>query len=181
MTNVIEFKPLPDPLTLYLGKWMLDQISVSRNKISKKQLGEAGLKKLWACNSMEEMRHCLEVDPALAEKYRIRLHLGGRTGGKDRMVITRETITKFDEGYPPNISDTTSVFPILAVTTEGRSVVVQSFDRERGKPTSFVFRMKKEWLLVSLKYYGREAQIFPRSPVLRYYRVSETTATIGQL
>ncbi len=100
------------------------------------------------------------------------LHLGGRTGGKDHMVIMRETITRFNEGYPPNIPDKTSVFPIMAVTTEGRGVVVQTFDRERGTPIGFVFRMKREWLLVSGKHYGRQTQIFPRSPIFRYYRDS---------
>jgi hypothetical protein len=30
--------------------------------------------------------------------------------------------------------------------------------------------MQKQWLLISERYSGREAQLFPRSPVQRFYR-----------
>jgi hypothetical protein len=34
----------------------------------------------------------------------------------------------------------------------------------------YVFRRQQGWLVVSERYYGRAAMLYPRSPVFRYYQ-----------
>jgi hypothetical protein len=76
MGNVISFRPLP--LSPFLGKWLLDPLSVSRNKVVKQTIGEADLKKLWACAAMEERAQSLADDAEFANRYRSVVHLGGQ-------------------------------------------------------------------------------------------------------
>jgi hypothetical protein len=66
-------------------------------------------------------------------------------------------------GLPRNES-----FPIVKITTEGRSVVAKV--TTRGQCIGYVFRRLHSWILVSEKYYGRTAMLYPRSPVFRYYQ-----------
>jgi hypothetical protein len=58
--------------------------------------------------------------------------------------------------------------PIVKITTEGRSVVAQM--TTRGQCIGYVFRRLHSWILVSEKYYGRAAMLYPHSPVFRYYQ-----------
>ena len=60
MSTVVPFSQ--SPLKPYLGEWILDQISISRNKLSRLLLGEDGVKKLWACGSIEELRQLAADD-----------------------------------------------------------------------------------------------------------------------
>ncbi|HLY00971.1 MAG TPA: hypothetical protein VKR56_00590 [Candidatus Cybelea sp.] len=60
-------------------------------------------------------------------------------------------------------------YPVLGVRKEARTTIVET--TYRGSRMGLALRMTKEWLLVSERYYGRNAQLFPRSPVFRYYRV----------
>ncbi len=166
MSNVIEFRP-SSPLSPFLGEWALDPLSVSRNKVMKSALGEEGLKKLWACASMEERAQCLAADPELVNRYQAAVS----PGRKRSMVVTPEAIT-FHRSQFGTIPAKTTVLAITRVTTEGRKVIAHTVDtrpERRGHPIGYVFRWNKQWLLVSEQYYGREAQLFPRSPVHRYY------------
>lgn len=166
MANVISFRPLP--LSPFLGKWLLDPLSVSRNKVMKGRLGDEGLKKLWACASMDERALCLAGDPELASRYQFVLGLGRERS----LVLTRKAIT-FTRAQSGTIQSKTTVLSVVRVTAEGRKVVVHTIDTRpelRGRPMAYVFRMNKQWLLVSERYSGREAQLFPRSPLHRYYR-----------
>ncbi|MGA8728185.1 MAG: hypothetical protein WB608_05485 [Terracidiphilus sp.] len=169
MGNVISFTP--SPLTPFLGKWVRDPISVSRNKVASRTLGEDGLKKLWACESMQECLLCLREDPALTEKYQALLQFGAFSG-QNQIEITHRTIAWNDSSTRPN-SAGTSVSQVIKVSAEGRKVVVESISLRTGVPArhiGYVLRMNKQWLLVSERYYGAQAGLFPRSPVFRYYR-----------
>lgn len=166
MSNLLEFRPA-SPLSAFLGEWVLDPLSVSRNKVIKGVLGEDGLKKLWNCASVEDRAQCLASDPELATRYQSLL----RIGRESRMVVTPKAIT-FNRPQIAAAPARTSVYTIARVSSEGRKVVAHTFDtrpERRGHPIGYVFRMNKNWLLVSEQYYGREAQLFPRSPVHRYY------------
>jgi hypothetical protein len=166
MSNLIQFKP-SSPLSPFLGEWVLDPLSVSRNKVMKKALGEDGLKVIWACASMRERTQFLAANPELANRYQSVL----RISLEDRMVVTPQAIT-FNRALSGTVPARTSVYAITRVTTEGRKVIAHTIDtrpERRGHPIGYVFRMQKQWLLVSEQYYGREAQFFPRSPVHRYY------------
>lgn len=166
MSNVIEFKP-SSPLSPFLGEWLLDPLSVSRNKVAKGRLGEEGLKKLWACASMEERAQCLAGDPELASRYQVVLSLGRKT----HMTVTPQAIT-WNRHQSGAVPAKTSVYVITRITTECRKVIAHTIDtrpERHGHPIGYVFRMSKRWLLVSEHYYGREAMLFPRSPVHRYY------------
>jgi len=170
MPNVIRFSP--SALAPFVGKWVRDPISVSRNKVVKRMLGEDGLKKLWACDSMQEQTECLSQDPALAEKYQALLRIAG-PGGDNHIVVTLQTIAFNDSANAPAAKS--SVYQVVKVTTEGRKVIVDSIDlspARQGGRIGHVFRMNKQWLLVSERYYGAQARLFPRSPVFRYYRPS---------
>lgn len=168
MANVLEFRS--SPLSPFLGEWLLDPLSVSRNKVMKKALGDEGLKKLWGCASMEERAQCLAGDADLANRYQSVLHLGRES----RMVVTPQAIT-WNRSQSGALPAKTSLYTITKVATEGRKVIAHTVDtrpERRGHPIAYVFRMSKQWLLVSEQYYGREAMYFPRSPVHRYYAAS---------
>jgi hypothetical protein len=166
MSNLIQFKP-SSPLSPFLGEWLLDPLSVSRNKVMKKAMGEDGLKRVWACASMQERAQFLAANPDLASRYQSVL----RISQEGRMVVTPQAIT-FDRSQIGTVPARTSVYAITRVTAEGRKVIANTVDtrpERRGHPIGYVFRMQKQWLLVSEQYYGREAQFFPHSPVHRYY------------
>jgi hypothetical protein len=166
MGNVISFRPLPP--SPFLGKWLLDPLSVSRNKVVKQTIGEAGLKKLWACGSMEERAQCVADDAELANRYQSVVHLGR----KKSLVVTLETIC-WSHAQGASLPAEEAVLPVMRVAVEGRKVIVHSVETRpgrRGRPLAYVFRRQKQWLLVGERYSGREAQFFPRSPVQRFYR-----------
>lgn len=160
MSNVIPFGA--SPLTPFLGEWIRDPISVSRNKVSRRMLGDEGLKTLWACPSIEAVRRCLDADPALAETYQARLRLAPES----RMTITRGMVTWRDAASSFGPAETID-FPVHRVSAEGRNVIVHT--TRRGRPQAFVLRMNKEWLLVSERSGGADAGLMPRSPVFRYH------------
>jgi len=164
MHSVIEFKPFP--LSPFVGEWILDPLSVSRNKVVKRTLGEDGFRKLWACGSMEERAQCLATEPELAERYRSVLHVGRESN----LVITLQNIT-WIHLQSATLPAKTTVYPVVRVVSEGRKVLVHSIDiPERGRQSIiYVLRMNKRWLLFSQQFTGRQAQLFPRSPVFRYY------------
>lgn len=164
MGTVIAFRP--SPLSPFVGKWILDPLSVSRNKVVKSTLGAEGLKKLWACGSMEERAACVAADPELAARYtNLR-----RTGGDSHLVVTLQSLT-FTWWRGESAEPKTSAYPVMRVAMEGRKAIVHTISApERGgRPIAYVLRRSQEWLLVSERYAGRAAQLFPRSPVFRYY------------
>jgi hypothetical protein len=169
VAQVIEFTQ--SPLTPFLGNWVRDPASVSRNKVAKRVLGEEGFKKLWACGSIEELRECLDADPALSEKYQAVDRMShGLTG--TRMEISPQAIVWKNSGEVGDSTET-RLFTVLRVTAEGRKVIVQTVDTSRGnrgKPAAYVFRMNKRWLIASERYQGANARLFPPSPTFRYYR-----------
>jgi hypothetical protein len=169
VAKVIEFTQ--SPLTPFLGNWARDPASVSRNKVAKRVLGEDGLKKVWACGSMQELTECLAADPALSEKYQA-LHRMGRALTGTHMEISLQAIVWKNSGEAAELTET-RVFTVLRVIAEGRKVIVQTVDtsrENRGKPVAYVFRMNKQWLFASERYRGANAQFFPPSPTFRYYR-----------
>jgi len=170
MSPVIDFRQ--SPLSPFLGKWMLDPLSVSRNKVVKRALGGDGLKRLWACASMEERAECLAADSELAQRYDSVLGLGR----KSHLVVTLKALT-WDYAQSGSLPAKTRVYPIVKVAVEARKVIVHGIDSRpelRGRAVCFVFRMSKRWLLVSERYSGRNAQYFPRSPVFRYCPSTDT-------
>lgn len=164
MAKVIAFNP--SPLSPFVGMWVLDPLSVSRGKMMKHMLGQDGLKKLWACGSMEKRAECLAAEPELAQRYESVLHLKEDS----HLVVTLQTIT-FTWSRDRSSEPKTTVYPVMRIAVEGRKVIVHTINRpERGsQPLSYVFRLNQQWLLVSERYTGRQAQSFPRSPVFRYY------------
>lgn len=165
MSNVLSFRP--SHLSPFLGKWLLDPLSVSRNKVVKRTLGDEGLKKLWGFSSVQERAQYLESDPELSDRYQSVLGLV-RTG---HLVITLQALTwEYPESaaLPAKISS----YLVESIAKEGTKVIVHTIDTRpelRGRRMAFVLRMNGQWLLVSERYSGREAQYFPRSPVFRYY------------
>jgi hypothetical protein len=161
MNNIVCFPP--SLLGWFLGTWTRDPLSVSRNKVVKRILGEDGLRLLWGCGSMADVRRCLADDLGLAAKYDALC----RPGCEGRLVIARrlmtwiENETKFEPAR-------TLRSPIVRVTAEGHKIIVHS----KASPTvnGYVLRRKNEWLLVSERYFGPNAASFPSSPVFRYYR-----------
>jgi hypothetical protein len=122
---------------------------------------------------MEELTDCLKADPALAEKYQALLRVAG-FGTGSHMAISLQAIAWQDAN---NAADPAAswVFPVLRVAAEGRKVIVHTVDtrpEKRGKPIAFVLRMNQQWLLLSERYQGAQARIFPPSPTFRYYRQS---------
>lgn len=158
--NVLTFGP-PE-LAPFLGKWIRDEISVSR-KVANLTFGKEGFKKLYACGSYAELQRCLGDDPELAEKYAARL---GLSGGESSLVIGPREISSF--GSSPNGEGRTVRYPVLELRKEGRTTIVAT--TFRAGPMGLALRMRKDWLLVSERYHGRAAALFPRSPVFRYYR-----------
>jgi len=168
MSNVLNFPQ--SPLTPFLGEWARDPISVSRNKVARRILGEVGLKKLWACGSMTELTQCLAADPELAEKHQALL----RIGVESRMVVTQQTIA-WNNAETASLPARTNTFQVVKVAMEGKKVIVDTIElngARRGRRAGHVLRMNEQWLLVSEHYYGAQAQLFPPSPVFRYYRPS---------
>lgn len=165
MAKVIGFRPAP--ISPFLGKWILDPLSVSRNKVVKHALGQDGLKKLWACGSMQERAQCLAAEPELAKRYESLL----RMGRESNVVVTHQAIT-FTWARAGSSEDRTTAYPVMSVAAEGRKVIVHTVDptpERRGRQLAYVLRLQKQWLFVSEQYKGREALYFPRSPVFRYY------------
>jgi len=164
MGKVIGFPQ--SPLAPFLGRWVLDPLSVSRNKAVKHALGEEGLKKLWGLASMEERAAYLAGDAELAARYASLR----RTGNDSHLVVSPQTLT-FMRPQMGVVEAKTSVFPVLRVSEEGRKAVVHTVNGpERGNHAiAYVLRFSKGWLLVSERYFGRAAQLFPRSPVHRYF------------
>ena len=168
MARIISFPQ--SPLSPFLGMWVRDPMSVSRNRVVKQMLGADGLKKLWAFGSMQELTEYLATDLDLAEKYRA---LGG-WGTQSHLKITAQALT-FDKPGAGSIAAKTSSFQIVKAVAQGKKVVAETIEltgARRGHRIGFVLRMNKQWLLVSEQYYGAEARLFPRSPVFRYYRPS---------
>lgn len=87
MGTVIPFRP--SPLSPFLGKWILDPLSVSRSKVMKHTLGQEGLRKLWACASMQERSECVAADPELAVRYETIL----QSQADSHLVVTLQTVT----------------------------------------------------------------------------------------
>ncbi|MGA2758686.1 MAG: hypothetical protein ABSF08_00010 [Candidatus Cybelea sp.] len=152
----------PPELAPFLGKWIRDEISASR-KVANLTFGKETLKKLYACGSYAQLQRCLAEDPELAEKYKRRLDA---SGGESSFIVGPREITS-DRASPDGVNRTTR-YPVLGLHKEGRTTVVTS--TYRGGPMGLELRMRKEWLLVSERYFGRAATLFPRSPVFRYYR-----------
>jgi hypothetical protein len=167
MNNVVAF-PAPPPSLLepFLGTWIRDPMSVSRNKVTKRALGEDALKRLWRCRSIAELRQCLQEDAGLAAKYAALC----QSRAEGQLVITRRTLT-FTRTAMRFVEARTVTSAITSVTAEGRMVIVHNAPR----PTvgAHTLRRKGEWLLVSERYAGRNALLFPPSPVFRYYRADQ--------
>jgi hypothetical protein len=169
MPNVIRFAA--SPLAPFVGRWVRDPLSVSRNKVVKRMLGADGLQKLWACDSIQDRTECLASDPPLAEKYEALLRLGG-PASESCLEVTLQTLT-FNDAASASSPAKSSRYQVAKVTAEGKKVVVECVGLEierQGRRIGYVLRMNKNWLLVSERYYGPQAQIFPRSPVFRYDR-----------
>ena len=152
----------PPELAPFLGKWIRDELSVSR-RVGSVTLGKEGFKKLYACGSYEELQRSLAEDLALAEKYNARLKL---SAGESYLVIGPREISSH-RGSRDGEGRTVR-YPVLGLQREGRTTIVAS--TYRGNPMGLALRMRKDWLLVSERYQGRAAALFPRSPVFRYYR-----------
>jgi hypothetical protein len=166
MAKMINFPQ--SPLSPYLGEWIRDPMSVSRNKVGKRLFGADGLTKLWAFGSMTELTEYLASDPELAEKYRARAALGAES----HLQITPQTIT-FNRSGIGAIPAKVSQFQVVRAVAEGKKVIAETIEltgARRGQRIGYVLRMNKQWLLMSEQYYGAQARIFPRSPVFRYYR-----------
>lgn len=166
MAKVIGFPA--SPLSPFLGSWLRDPMSVSRNKVVKNALGAEGLTKLWAFGSMQKLNEYLATDPELAERYRTL----GRSEVHAGLEVTPQTITFFRPAGG-SIPAKTSSFQIVKTFAQGRKVVAETIEltgARRGQRIGYVFRMNKQWLLVSEQYYGANARLFPPSPVFRYYR-----------
>ena len=124
---------------------------------------------------MLEYRQCLEEDPALAKKYQALLQIGG-PGGESHVEVTLRAIIWNDSLIGPNPTGT-SVSQVIKVSVEGGKVIVKSVSLRAGAPDrhiGYVLRMNKQWLVISERYYGSQACLFPRSPVFRYSPRSDT-------
>ncbi len=171
MPNVIRFAA--SPLAPFVGRWVRDPLSVSRNKVVKRMLGSDGLQKLWACDSIQDRVQFLAEDQSLAEKYQALLRLSG-LASESHLEVTLQTLT-FNDAASASSPAKSSRYQVAKVTAEGKKVVVESVGlgiERQGRRIGYVLRMDKNWLLVSERYFGTQAQIFPRSPVFRYDRPS---------
>jgi hypothetical protein len=166
MAKLIGFPQ--SPLSPFLGEWIRDPISVSRNKVAKGRLGPDGLAKLWAFGSMADLTEYLATDPELAERYKVLTAIGRES----RLVVTPQSIT-FNNSGVASIPPKTSSFQVVNAIAQGRKVIAETIEltgARRGHRIGYVLRMNKQWLLMSEQYYGAQARLFPRSPVFRYYR-----------
>jgi hypothetical protein len=126
----------PPELAPFLGKWIRDEISVSR-KVANLTFGKESLKKLYVCNSYGELQRCLAKDPELGEKYKRRLIL---SGGESFLIIGPREITS--NRISPNGTNRTTKYPVFGLRKEGRTTIVTS--TYRGGPMGLELRMKKE-------------------------------------
>jgi hypothetical protein len=147
------------PLRPYVGLWRLDPLSVGRRRVSN-ALEDPGFARLWDCASVAEREALLAADPELAARYEARSTRIDRTlqVSPARLVFSGTT-----SGEPRE-----SACPVVKITSEGRSVIAQVLSR--GQLVGYVFRRRQDWLVVSERYYGRAATLYPRSPVFRYYQ-----------
>ena len=148
------------PLRPYLGLWRIDPLSVGRRKKASSPLNDPGFARLWACSSWAEQKALLDADPALAERYRARNAWNDRT----LEVTAAHLIFRSSANGAPR----EEACPIVKTTSEGRSAIAQVVTR--NQLTGYAFRRQKSWILVSERYYGRAATLYPRSPVFRYYK-----------
>jgi hypothetical protein len=148
------------PLRPYVGFWRIDPLSVGRRKKSTSPLNDPGYAMLWKCASFAERKDLLGTDPALAARYEA---LSARLDRTLEVSSGRLTFSGIRNGEPHE-----STCPIVKVTSEGRSVVAQVISRKQQ--IGYVFRRQQSWLVVSERYYGRAAMLYPRSPVFRYYQ-----------
>jgi hypothetical protein len=159
---VAEVIVLPlSPLRPYVGLWRLDPLSVGRRKKSTSPLNDPGFAALWNCASILERRELLAADPALAQRY------SAISTGRERQLEVSTARLIFHRTDPAGLPRQETC-PIVKATAEGRSVVAQVVTR--AQLIGYVFRRQKSWILVSERYYGRAATLYPRSPVFRYYR-----------
>jgi hypothetical protein len=170
MSNVVQFPP--SLLDQFLGEWIRDPLSVSRNKVVKRALGSENLKRLWDCGSMAEIHQVLQSDEDLASKYEALCR-----ASEARLAVTRRNLTWVETGTA-FVQPRSRSSLITRVSAEGRKIIVHS----TGSPTvrAYVLRMKKEWLLASQLFSGRNALYFPPSPVFRYYRPIDMSAAAAR-
>lgn len=167
MSNVVAFSPSPPSLLdPFVGTWIRDPMSVSRDKVARRALGEGGVRRLWSCRSIAELRQCLQGDAGLAEKYAALC----RSGAEGRLVIARRTLT-FSETATRFVEARIVTSAVTRVVAEGRMIIVHNAPRSTVR--GHALRWRGEWLVVSERYAGRNALLFPPSPVFRYYRADQ--------
>jgi hypothetical protein len=98
----------PPEFAPFLGKWVRDEIPVSR-KVANLTFGKEALKKPYACSSYAELQRCLAQDPELAEKYKRRLEV---SGGESCLIIGPREITS---DVSPNGTNRTTRYPVLGL------------------------------------------------------------------
>ena len=148
------------PLRPYVGFWRIDPLSVGRRKRSTTPLNDPGYAMLWKCASFAERNGLLAADPALAVRYEA---LSAKIDRTLEVSVGRLVFSGTGNGASHESS-----CPIVKITSEGRSVIAQVISR--GQQIGYVFRRRQDWLVLSERYYGRAATLYPRSPVFRYYR-----------
>jgi hypothetical protein len=158
MADIIQL-PL-SPLRPYFGVWRLDPLSVGRRRASRRPLDDPGRAALWKCGSIAELREMLAADAALAQRYEA---LATRIVRRLDVRAARLTFFSLNGAGEPREESC----PVVKVAAEGRSVIAEV--ATRGQLIGYVFRRQKGWVLVSERYYGRAAMLYPRSPVFRYY------------
>jgi len=163
VSTIVAF--LQPPLAPFYGTWILDPISVSRDKVAKRTLGKDGFKLLWDCASIEDYRQRLRDDLELAGRYAALRRLAAES----RLFISSRLVV-LETDAMPDLPATSVKCPVTNSRLDGRKVFVQAPNRSTA---GFELRMKRGWLLVSERYAGRSAMHFPRSPVFRYYRAEQ--------
>ena len=168
--NMAEVIALPQsPLRPYVGLWRIDPLSVGRRKRSTSPLRDPGYALLWKCASFAERKDLLAADPALAARYEARnSHIDRTLEVSVGRLIFSGTSSAGSRSETPR----ESVCPIVKVASEGRSVIAQVVSRDQQ--IGYVFRRQQAWLVVSERYYGRAATLYPRSTS----RCSATTRTL---
>ncbi|HLH91433.1 MAG TPA: hypothetical protein VKX28_23525 [Xanthobacteraceae bacterium] len=170
MSNVVAFSPSPPSLLdPFVGTWICDPMSVSRDRVARRALGEGGVRRLWGCGSIAALRQCLQDDAVLAEKYAALC----ASSPEGRLVIARRTLT-FSRSAMPFMEAQTVTSAITRVIAAGRMIVVHN--APRPTVSGHALRRRGEWLMVSERYANRNALLFPPSPVYRYYRADQEVA-----